>query len=268
MPQGPDAAASLASALEDARWRWRVAALAALAVAAMLGALAVKPIVQPEAYHNFHDGRHLLGVPNLLNVASNLPFLLVGLLGLRWLALRPANLGPELRPAYALVFAGLAATAVGSAYYHWAPTTQTLFWDRLPIAVSFTALYAAVLAERIAPGSRRLALGLLAPLALFGALSVFYWRASGDLRLYALAQFFPVLTIPLVLWLFPARYSHGGALIAGIGFYAAAKLFEELDGPIFALGQIVSGHTLKHLTAALGAWWIYRMLRERSRLPA
>ncbi len=233
------------------------------AVAAMM--LFVKPIRQPEAYHAFHDARSVLGIPNVMNLLSNLPFLLVGGLGLTWLARQPANLAASLRTAYTVVFAGLALTAFGSAYYHWAPTSQTLFWDRLPIAVSFMALYAAILAERVSPRAIR----LLWPFAAFGALAAIYWAVTDDLRLYALAQFVPVLTIPLILWLFPPAYTRGGDLLAGVGCYAAAKLFEDRDGPIYeALGGLVSGHTLKHLAAAAGAYWIYRMLRLRVPLDA
>lgn len=242
-----------------------ISVLACLGVAALAGLmLLVPPIRQPEAYHAFHDARPLLGIANFWNVASNLPFLVIGLLGLRWLAARPTNLAPELRPAYAVVFAGLGFTALGSVYYHWAPTTATLFWDRLPIAVSFMALYAALLTERT---SLRWAPALLCPFALFGAAGAIFWHLTGDLRLYAFAQFFPVLTIPLILWLFPAAYTRGADLMAGVGFYAVAKLCEDMDGAIYhGLGELISGHTLKHLAAALGAFWIYRMLRLRARI--
>jgi len=69
--------------------------------------------------------------------------------------------------------------------------------------------------------------------------------------------------IPLLLWLFPARYTHGGYLVGVIVVYGAAKLFEVLDGPIFLMGHLLSGHTLKHLTAALAAWWLLRGLDVR-----
>ena len=238
--------------------------LVGLGLVAAIAMLLVKPIPQPEAYHAFKDVRPLLGIPNFLNVVSNLPFLFVGLMGLRWLRTRPANLEAGMVAPFGVVFGGLALTALGSAYYHWAPDSNTLVWDRLPIAVSFTALYAAVIAERISlPVGRR----LLLPFALFGAVSVAYWHWTDDLRPYALAQFFPVATIPLILGLFPARYTRGRDYLVGVGFYVAAKIFEDLDARIFHAGEILSGHTLKHLAAAGGAWWIYRMLVLRSRCP-
>ena len=123
----------------------------------------------------------------------------------------------------------------------------------------------ATVAERV---SVTAGIVLLPTLLLAGAGSVAYWYAgeltgAGDLRPYALVQFAPAGLIPLMLWLFPARYTHGGYLIGVIAIYAAAKLCEVLDGPIYSAGQLVSGHTLKHLTAALAAWWLLRGLDTR-----
>jgi hypothetical protein len=222
--------------------------------------LLVKPIAQNPDYNVFCDTRAFLGIPNILNVLSNLPFLLVGIAGLRWLHRASPTLEPALRAPYAVLFCGLAATAFGSAWYHWAPDNARLFWDRLPIAVAFMGLYTAVLAERI---DMRAAKWLLAPLVLFGAGSVVWWGLFDDLRPYAVAQFFPVLTIPLLIWLCPPRYTRGGALLLAVGCYIVAKGFEELDTTIYALGTIVSGHTLKHLAAGVGAWLVFHMLVRR-----
>ena len=251
------------SHLSDEAWRQRTFLLAGLAAAAVVAMAFVKPIPQPLGYHDFRDGRALLGIPNVLNVLSNLPFLLVGLIGLRWVqAQSPEHLDPELRVPYSIVFSGLAATALGSAYYHWTPNNVTLVWDRLPIAMSFMGLYAAVLAERV---TLKMATLFTLPLVALGGLSVGYWSLTDDLRPYLLAQFLPVLTIPLILWLYPARYTRGADFLVGIGFYALAKLLEEFDAGIYgALGMTLSGHTLKHLAAAVGAYWIYRMLKERT----
>src|SRR5688500_1453121 len=87
---------------------------------------------QDPAYHDFADRRTILGVPNLLNVASNLPFLLSGALGLT-LALRSsfvAPAGPVVAPwergAVLIFFAGVTLTCFGSGYFHLAPSNATL----------------------------------------------------------------------------------------------------------------------------------------------
>jgi hypothetical protein len=62
-----------------------------------------------------------------------------------------------------------------------------------------------------------------------------------------------------MLLLLPGRRP-AGPLVAGIGLYAVGKLAEVGDGPVLALGGLVSGHTLKHLLAAAAAVLIVRWL--------
>jgi hypothetical protein len=233
-------------------------------------AMLMPPIPQDPAYHDFADRRTVLGVPNALNVASNLPFLVVGALGLSFLARdrRPgggeAFVTPDERPPYWLLFIGIGLTGLGSAYYHWRPSNATLFWDRLPLTIGFMALLASVIGERI---SRRASARLLWPLLVLGAASTLYWhvgeqRGAGDLRLYGLVQFGSGVLILLILCLFPARYTGTRDLMASLGWYALAKVFEHYDHGLFRLTGL-SGHTWKHLAAAAGAYWLLRMLRGR-----
>jgi len=114
----------------------------------------------------------------------------------------------------------------------------------------------------------RAGLAALGPLLLLGLASVVLWYASelhgaGDLRLYIMVQFYTLLLILLLLWLFPARYTRGADLMVAMGFYVLAKILESLDRQIFSLGHSVSGHTLKHLAAAAGVYSIFRMLARR-----
>jgi hypothetical protein len=232
----------------------------------------VRPIAQDPTYHHFVDQRPLLGVPHGLNVLSNLPYVAVGVLGL-WFLTRPEAKrpgGPLLEPgercAFALLFIGVALTGFGSAYYHLDPTTERLLWDRLPMAIAFMSLFAIVIAERI---SLEVGMALLLPLAAVGIGSVVYWAVGeahgrGDLRLYALVQFYPLVAIPLMLLLFPAKFTRTADLLVALGWYVVAKGCEWLDGPLYRLtGEVVSGHTLKHLASAAGTYWVYRMLRLR-----
>jgi len=48
--------------------------------------------------------------------------------------------------------------------------------------------------------------------------------------------------------------------------YVLAKLFELLDEPLLAVGHLVSGHTLKHIAAAVGGYMVCRMLLRRRAL--
>jgi hypothetical protein len=198
-------------------------------------------------------------VPYAFNVLSNAPFLLVGALGIAFAwRRRDTFVDPDEAWPYLVFFVGVGVTAFGSGYYHLAPGDRRLVWDRLPIAMAFMALFAAVIGERV---SVRLGLVLLGPLMALGLASVFYWSAAGDLRPYYFVQGYPLVAIPLLLVLVPPRYTRGLDLVLGVAWYAAAKLCELCDGEVYRLlGGAVSGHTLKHLLSAAGAFWVLRML--------
>ncbi len=246
---------------------WGLLAVTALAVVAVYTLL--PPIGQDPAYHDLADRRVVLGIPRFGDVVSNLAFTIVGLAGLGavfrgWFAVPP--LAPLERMPFAAFFLGVALVGPGSAWYHLEPNTTTLFWDRLPMTVAFMGLVAAVIADRI--DARRGAGWGLALLILAGAASVVGWslgeaRGAGDLRAYILVQFYPLIGIPLVLWAFPVSTRvHGRHIAAAVVLYALAKLGELYDQQIFALtGELVSGHTLKHLVAALAPAAIIAMLR-------
>jgi hypothetical protein len=249
-----------------------VAVLFTAVAATALVALLLPPIPQPQSYHDFADHRAWLGIPNFGDVSSNLPFAVVGLSGLIFLlGFRKKEIfaNPAEQWPYMIVFAGLVWTAFGSAYYHLSPNNVRLVWDRLPIMVVFMALLAAVIGERFSPWAGLLCLPIFLAI---GAGSVFQWRASelrghGDLRFYAAVQAGSILILLLSL-LLPSRYTRGYDFGVVVGFYILAKIFEETDKQVFALGHIVSGHTLKHLAAAAAGYWILRMLQKRSPIPA
>jgi len=251
-------------------------AMVVFAVCGVIAAAFVGPrIPQPLSYHDMADQRSCLGVPNCLNVLSNLPFAVVGVLGFAAVfgargARRASFLDAWERWPYAALFAGVALTAVGSSYYHLAPDNARLVWDRLPMTLAFMGFLTAVIAERVGVSlARRLFLPLLA----LGATSVAYWywselQGAGDLRLYGLVQFGSLLVVLLLVTLYPARYTGGRYLVAGFVAYVAAKVLELADEPIFALGRVMSGHTLKHLAAAGSVGCLVAMLRARRAVAA
>jgi hypothetical protein len=225
-------------------------------------------IPQPLAYHNFADQRPWLGIPNFGNVISNLPFAIFGAMGLAFLFTSESKLlflDSRERIPWLFFFLGLSLTAFGSAYYHLYPNNDTLVRDRLPMTIAFASLIAALLAERISLHSGLVALG---PLLLLGASSVFYWhfselRGLGDLRFYFSVQAYSFLMLLLSLFLFSPRYTRTHDLGTVAAFYFAAMLLEHFDRQVFTILHVVSGHTLKHLSASLSGYWVLRMLRLR-----
>ncbi|MBU6452548.1 MAG: alkaline phytoceramidase [Cyanobacteria bacterium REEB67] len=234
--------------------------------------LLVPPIAQSLSYHYFADSRSLCGVSNFGNVVSNLAILIAGALGLGFMASPAARKTTEhfATPAewwpYLVVFIGATLIAVGSAYYHWQPNNERLIWDRLPMAIMFMGLFSAVITERISLAAAKL---LTVPLVLLGVTSVIGWALSerlgaGDLRFYAIVQFFPMVATPLIMFIFPSRYTRQSDLVISMGWYILAKIFEALDLQVFiATNGHVSGHTIKHVLCGLSIYWLVRMLRKR-----
>ena len=242
---------------------WREGALVILLLALFAGVMALEPIAQDAEYHDFADQRFLFGVPNLLDVASSIAFLIVGALGI---ALCAGQRRPPRIASWRVFFICIALTGVGSAYYHWAPNDANLVWDRLPMALAFMALSVALAVEHVGEKLERF---LLAPALAVGVMSVLWWRWSGDLRPYLWVQFAPLLCVPFMLAMFPARYTHRRFILYSIGLYVLAKVAEIEDKDVFTLtSHVVSGHTLKHLLAAGGIFALLVMLRRRAPIDA
>ena len=239
----------------------------ALAIVLGVGALLAPRTDLPPSYHHFADQRIWLGIPHFGDVASNIAFLIAGLWGLAFLP-RKSSLAQFVdaseRWPYLFIFLGLILTALGSTYYHLAPDNDRLVWDRLPMTIVFMPLVAALIAQRV---NVSLGLWLLPVLIAVGMGSVMQWhfsveRGAGDLRFYVAVQIYAVLALFAAL-LLPARYTRGSDLLVVAGLYVLAKICETADHQIFSAGHLVSGHTLKHLSAGAAGFWILRMLQKR-----
>lgn len=225
-----------------------------LAAVLIIAVFFIDPIPQDQSYYAFADTRSILGVPNFWNVLSNFPFLLVGGAGLYYSrSINRAGMSPDLQTAYLVFFAGIFLTGFGSAYFHYAPSNETLVWDRLPMTIGFMGLVTIIVGEHISlPAAKR----MLIPLLIIGASSVVFWavtesRGAGDLRPYAIVQFLPMLLIPLILLMYRSIYDNVDFLWFVIVLYALSKLFEYFDYATFELGHLLSGHSIKHVVASI-----------------
>ena len=228
----------------------------------------VPPIAQDPEYLHFADQRTILGVPHFWNVVSNLPFLLLGILGLVAVALdRTPGYLPELKPIYKMFYAGVSLTGLASAYYHLNPVNETLVWDRLALTIVFMAFFAAVWGEHI---SVTMSLKMVWPLIGVGLASVVYWYVSeslgrGDLRFYAVVQFLPMVLLPFIMMTHKSQLT-GVAYIWGVILaYGLSKVAEVLDGPVYQASGGYSGHEVKHWVAAAGIFIYYLAGYRRTR---
>jgi hypothetical protein len=237
----------------QAREKYLIGALFALALTALLA-----PALPAAAWHipHFVDGRPWLGVPNAGDVLSNLAFLAMGVWGTE--RLRARNDAPV---GASWFFVGLILTCLGSGFYHLDPDVpQRLVADRLGMAVAFAGFLGIAASERVSLRAGEAVVVLMMIAGLVAA-----WVARENLTPWGVVQF-GGMALAVGLALIPPRPGALGVPLGGvIFFYVLAKLFELGDVTIFeATGHIVSGHTLKHLAAALAAWPVIRALRHRT----
>lgn len=240
----------------------------------LAGALAVGgPFVPQMAhYHAFADQRALWGVPHAMDVLSNLPFAVAGVWGL--LALRGmGRVGGVSRAAQGahrllagLFFCGLIVTAVCSSIYHLQPGNGTLALDRLGMVVAFAGLSGLAVADRIsARAGRRLATAMLVA----GPLAVLTWAHTGNLLPWSVLQGGGMLLLLALLACKPKAGAWGVPIAAVVAWYAVAKLLELGDHQVFDFTNAwVSGHSLKHIVAALAAWPVVSVMHNAQKMTS
>lgn len=234
-----------------------------LALVCVITLLILGPIPQDHNYHVFADQRKLWNIPNFLNVVTNLPFAVIGLLGLQGIRNIKEN---ELKHIFLTLFTGFLLLTVGSGYYHWFPQNRSLVYDRIPIVIILMSFFAFIIytcIDKVAGYKAFVVLNIV------GVTSVIYWIVSerysqGDLRWYGMVQFFPIIAIPLILILYSASIKIWKDIIPIFLFFALAKVAERFDKEMYHfLNNSISGHSLKHLFMVAAGYEIIVMLRHQ-----
>jgi len=228
-----------------------------LAAILILGAWALPQIPQAQSYHNFADQAPCWGIPHGLNVLSNLAFLFVGFYGV---FKRPRYaLGRDVLLGLVTFWVGIFLITLGSAYYHWSPSDETLLWDRLPMSIAFMGVSFSLI---MAQGRVRLYIIPYLIMEAMGVGATLYAHFMNDLSFYAMCQAYPLLLALIsAIRLWPMKGTKD--LLWGFSAYGLAKLFEHNDLTVFELsGSLVSGHTIKHILAALGAFFVLRFFLD------
>ena len=247
----------------------RIQLLIGIIATLLVAVFFIEPIPQDPDYHQFAAQDAVQGTPNMWAVCSSLTFILVGAACLVKLKGIHADISSsKLRTVIRIFYIGVILTGFGSAYYHYAPSNDTLLWDRLPMTISFMAFFSFILSMHI---SERVGTILLWPLLVIGIASVLFWDYTeglgrGDLRFYAVVQFLPVILIPLILLMFPNPAYKQSYIWLVIAVYIAAKLTEQFDHQIYDLCGI-GGHTFKHVIAALAGIAFFLAVKSIKRSP-
>jgi hypothetical protein len=241
--------------------------LLAVGIAVIVGLFSSDPVPQDQHYHFFADTQTVAGIFNFWNVVSNVLFVGVGIFAMWRL---PRLLEPECLSAYRVLSVSVALVGAGSAYYHYAPSNETLLWDRLPITVAFMALFALLLGERVVTNHKHSWLWLLVSCGIGAA---WYWswtevQGRGDLRPYIAVQFLPIMLMPIIMALFPKKYLNNYQLLGAFAWYLIAKVLEHHDHQIHSVLMVIGGHPLKHVAAAIAALCIVCAVPVRAINPS
>jgi hypothetical protein len=234
-----------------------------IAIIAITGIMHIPPISQDQLYHLFADKEHIFGlIPNGLNVLSNIPFILVGIFAIySGQKHKKLLINKSIYKPFMIFSIGVFLVGFGSGYYHYEPNNMTLIWDRLPMTIAFMALYSIVVSVFI---ESKNGAKLLPWLIVCGVVSVAYWAITeslghGDLRLYALVQFLPMILMVLIMFMFKDPKINNSPLILTMFWYGMAKALEMFDTEIYnALNLSVSGHSLKHIAAAIASIFVIK----------
>ncbi len=237
----------------------------ALALLLLVGlSLLLPPVAQPTDLYVYADQRMFWGLPRAMDVLSNLPFALAGVVGL-WLLWRlpVARLDRAGRGLAALFLLGLIGTALGSGWYHLQPDDTGLALDRLGMALAFTGAMGLAVAGRVGSAS---GLSMAAAAAVTSAAGIAVCWTTGNVLPWSVLQGFGVLLLLIAACTAPLPHALPVRWSWVVGLYALAKALELADHTVFDLtGQAVSGHTLKHLVAAAAALPVLMALHREAR---
>jgi hypothetical protein len=235
-------------------WR-RECALTGVFLLLLAAALLGPAVAQSAHYHAFADQRSWGWLPHAMDVLSNLPFALWGMAGV-WVLLRAVRERAVSAPAAAMAgifFGGLWVTAAVSAAYHLQPGDAGLAWDRGGMVLAFAGVLGLAAIRAV---STRAGMALATAVLVLGPLSVYAWSLTGNMLPWAVLQGGGMALILGFACLRPAQARElpvRWALL--IAIYTLAKLLELGDHAVYEwTGQLVSGHSLKHMVAAFAAW--------------
>jgi hypothetical protein len=193
----------------------------------------------------------VLGIPHFWNVVTNVPFTVLGVLGLLRLS-RDAGGRPEARRGWTAVWISTALLGPASGIYHWTPTIATLALDRVFVtAVAASIAYRAILVSRPVANPTLLLVLVMAACQS----TVLIWLLGASPIPYGLLQ----LALAIYVLTVYARLSKaaGGSLslsplIGLVALYALAKLCELGDELVCEQTGCIGGHPFKHLFGAAG----------------
>jgi hypothetical protein len=233
----------------------------------IIAAISYGPISQPQEYHDFADDREFLSIPNALDVMSNLVIIYPGIVGLALVHERRKNsqLSDDEVSIHITLFSGMILTFAGSVWFHLDPNDSTMLWDRLGMSVVIGSCISLLIHDMY---DRGLAGKVHLPIVVLSLISVLWWPVFDDLRFYFIVKHHPFILFPILLFYGNRIYDKVSGYYWGLSMFILATVFEFTDLQIFEITGFISGHTLKHIFAGIGLWFVMAMIRDRKLLTA
>ena len=154
-----------------------------------------------------------------------------------------------------LLILHISLLAITSGYYHLNPSDKTVFWDIMSIATGSMIVLLIII-------NTTTEYNLL--LYIFSVFSIIYWKKTGDLRLYLL------IYIGVPLYIIAKYYKNNNLqiyLFIMIFCNILVWLTEFNDHYIYKItNNLVSGHTLKHIFAGIGIFYVIKILQKDNKL--
>ena len=191
----------------------------------------------PQGYHNFVDKRTIGGIPNFMNIVSNLAIAL------------PAFYLMKKQKKISFLSINILLLAITSALYHVNPNDNTIFLDMLFVMSINTVVLSYFVNKQV--GNFIFILGIL---------SVFYWKKYDDLRFY---EFLKIAIPVYAIFMLYKNPKVSNYIFPVIILTILIRVSEYNDKEIYKLtGGVISGHTLKHILAALDIYLIIIILKK------
>ena len=226
-------------------------------------AITYGPIPQPQDYHDFADDREFIGIPNALDVMSNLVIIYPGIVGLAFVHERRKNpqVPDDETSIHITLFAGMILTFAGSVWFHLDPNDSTMLWDRLGMSIIIGSCISLIINDL---WDRGLAGKIHIPIIVASIISVVWWPVFDDLRVYFIVKHHPFILFPILVVFGTKLYDKISGYYWGLSMFVLATIFEFEDEAIFQITGFISGHTLKHIAAGIGLWFLMVMIRDRT----
>jgi len=200
-------------------------------------------IPRAKDYHDFADKRPFFGIPNGLDILSNIAIAL------------PVFYLISKEKKLSFLSINILLLAITSAYYHIEPSDKTIFLDMLFVVSVNTVVFSYFVNKEI---------GML--VYMLGILSVFYWKKYDDIRLYEFLK----ISIPIYgIYMIHKNPRVSGYIFPMIILSLLIRYSEFNDKEIYKLtNETISGHTLKHIVAGIEIYLVIVVLQKLGKIKS